>query len=38
MVINQILEIEIKEWVEEKLYVFETKTIGDGLCLYKKED
>lgn len=38
MVIKQTLEIEIKEWVEEKLYVFENKTIGDGLCLYKKED
>lgn len=38
MVINQTLEIEIREWVEERLYVFENKTIGDGLCLYKKED
>lgn len=38
MVINKTLEIETKEWVEEKLYVFENKTIGYGLCLYKKGD
>lgn len=36
-VINQTLEIEIKVWVEEKLYVFDNKIIGDGLCLYKEE-